>query len=95
LETIGGMRGLAAFRAELAGHLATYAASGGAEPRQVLQARKGTHGCFTRLEGGVVWYPVRDMKFFKYQHMFYPAGVLQAQQQCVKRLLKQMQPQQH
>jgi hypothetical protein len=85
LNPITAMGGLAAFRNQLAAHLATYAASGGAEPWQVLQARKAgarSNSHFTvRLQGAVMWYPVQDMAFVGSGVLPFPACVLQGWQQ--------------
>jgi hypothetical protein len=86
MNPIAAMGGLAAFRAQLAAHLGAYAASGGAEPRQVLTARQGVARglhLYTRLEGAVIWYPVRDMTFLRSRQLSFPACVLHGQQQPV------------
>jgi hypothetical protein len=89
LNPIAAMGGLDAFRAQLAAHLATYAASGGAAPGQVLEARRagsrsGTHHT-VRLEGAVVWYPLQDLSFVGSGALPLPACVLQGLQQPASR----------
>jgi hypothetical protein len=79
------MGGIKAFRAQLAAHLATYAASGGTAPVKVLAARGadsrgGVHN-MACLEGGVVWYPVRHMKFVRTSQLSLPPCVLDGPEQ--------------
>jgi hypothetical protein len=82
---IAAMGGLAAFRAQLAAHLATYAASGGAAPGGVLAARRpGARGnchLVAELEGAVIWYPVRQASFLQTRQLSFHACVLHGQQQ--------------
>jgi hypothetical protein len=89
LHPIAAMGGLDAFRAQLAAHLATYAASGGAEPGRVLAARSsafaGGQYATAGMEGGILWYPVRHMGFLRDRKLSFAACVVQGQEQLAGR----------
>jgi hypothetical protein len=91
LAAIGGVE---AFKSQLAAHLATYAASGGAEPGQVLEARTSFRGrthLMRPQEGGVIWYPLREMTFLQYRSTLnFPHCVLHGQHQLRHRAPAQL-----
>jgi hypothetical protein len=79
LQLTDGEEGLAAFKAQLSSHLATYAASGGVQPQQVLAARRvGSGGAHmgVRQERAVLWYPLRTAAFLRNSLLSFPACVL-------------------